>query len=146
MDVCSKLCSNQIMASQGHEEPSLAVNVAIGHSVAQSLEASGKTTRTGSSQKPRSVMVSPLLTSLRDPRSSQPATLDPAAVNTALQALVKAQQSNPIPLQPKQQGSRPPGVLISSMPPSSKQASKQMTLNVKVINPNRKSESQTYVL
>ena len=135
------------MASKGHERPSLAVNVAIGKSVAQSLEASGKSTRTGSlsQQRPRSVTVSPLLTSLtRDPHSTQQITLDPAAINTALQALVKAQQSKTVPLQPKPQGSSPCGVSISSVPPS-KQA-KPITLNVKVINPDKRSESQTFVL
>ena len=96
------------MSSKRHEQPSLPVNVAIGQSVSQSPGASGnKTTQAGysSQQTTRSVTVSPLLTStlIRDPRSSQPVTLDPAAINTALQALVKAQRSNPVELQPKQQ-------------------------------------------
>ena len=90
------------MASKEHEQPALAVNVAIGQSVAQSLDTSGnKTVQAGSisQQKPRSVTVSPLL--VRDPRTSQSVTLNPAALNTALQALVKAQQANAVPLQPK---------------------------------------------
>ena len=136
-----------MMAAKGHDQPALAVNVAIGQSVAQS---GNKTIQTGSlsQQKPRSigsVTVSPLITSLvPDPRTSQPVTLNPAAINTALQALAKAQQANSVPLQPKQQGSRPPGVSISSIPPFS--ASKPITLNVKVINPEKKSESQAFVL
>ena len=89
-----------------------------------------------------------MLTSLgRDPRTSQSVTFNPAAINTALQALVKAQQANAVPLQPKQQGSRPPRVSSSSTPPSSKPtSSKPISLNVKVINPDKKSESQTFVL
>ena len=133
------------MASKRHEQPSLAVNVAIGQSVSQSPGASGnKTTQAGysSQQTTRSVTVSPLLTStlIRDPRSSQPVTLDPAAINTALQALVKAQRSNSVQLQPKQQTH---GVQVSSL---SRSSSKPMTLNVKVINPDKRSESQTFVL
>ena len=47
--------------------------------------------------------------------------------------------------QPKQQVS---GVLISSLPPSSKagSSSRPITLNTKVINPYKKSESQMFVL
>ena len=83
-----------------------------------------------------------MITSLvRDPRTSQPVTLNPVTLNTALQALAKAQQANSAPLLPKQQGSR---VSTSSIPPSS--ASKPINLNIKVINPDKKSESQTFVL
>ena len=135
------------MASKEHDQPALAVNVAIGQSVKQS---GNKTIQTVSrslsqhQQKPRSVTVSPLITSLvRDPRTSpsQPVTLNPVTLNTALQALAKAQQANSAPLLPKQQGSR---VSTSSIPPSS--ASKPINLNIKVINPDKKSESQTFVL
>ena len=73
---------------------------------------------------------------VQDLRTSQPVTL-----NTALQALAKAQQANSVPLQPKQQGSR---VSTSSIPPSS--ASKPINLNITVINPDKKSESQTFML
>ena len=143
-----------MMASKKHNQSALAVNVAIGHSVAQSLETTGnKTIQTSSlsQHKPRSVMISPLLTSLaQDPRTSQPVTLNPAAINTALQALVKAQQANSVPVQPKQHGStcRPPGVSISSILHihSSNPASKPTTSNIKAINPDKKSESQTFVL
>ena len=134
------------MTSKEHDQPALAVNVAIGQSVAQSLNTSGnKTVQAGSTsqQKPRSVTISPLL--VRDPRTSQPVTLNPAAINTALQALVKAQQANAVPLQPKQ-GSLPPRVSTSSKPSSSNPASKPVNLNIKVINPDKKSESQTFVL
>ena len=128
-------------ASKEHDQPSLAVNVAIGQSVAQ------KAIQAGSFSQPkhRSVTISPLLTSTslgRDPTKSQPVILNPAAITTVFQALAKAQQANS---QPKQQGS---GVLISSLPPSSKagSSSRPITLNTKVINPDKKSESQTFVL
>ena len=126
------------MASKEHDQPALAVNVAIGQSVAQSGNKAIQTVTRSlpqQQQKPRSVTVSPLITSLvRDPRTSQPVTLNPVTLNTALQALAKAQQANSAPLLPKQQGSR-----VSS-------ASKPINLNIKVINPDKKSESQTFVL
>ena len=80
-----------MMASEEHDQPALAVKITIGQSVAQS---GNKTIQTGSlsQQKPRSVTVSLLITSLaRDPCTSQPVTFNLATINTALQTLAKAQ-------------------------------------------------------
>ena len=55
------------MASKEHDQPALAVNVAIGQSVAQSGNKAIQTVTRSlpqQQQKPRSVTVSPLITSL----------------------------------------------------------------------------------
>lgn len=136
------------MASKGHNHPSLAINIAIGQSVAQALKTPGnKTTQTGppSLQTPRSVTVSPLITStVLDQHTAQSMTL-PAAINKALQVLAKTQPSNFVPLQPELQVSRPPGVSvlpISSIPPALKPASRPLTLNVKVTNPQSQQKER----
>ena len=73
------------MTLKEHDQRALAVNMAIGQSVAQSLYMSGnKTVQAGSTsqQKPRLVTISPLL--VRDPHTSRPITLKPAAINIRL--------------------------------------------------------------
>ena len=106
------------MASKGHNQPSRSLAAIISEYLVN------RTTQAGysSQQTTQSVTVSPLPL-IRDPRSSQPVTLNPAAVNKTLQALVKAQRSNPVPLQLKQQAPQA-GVQVSSLPHSSKEASK----------------------
>jgi hypothetical protein len=117
-----------VMASKEHDQPALAINVAIGQSVAQSgnktvqilhplfVSASAKT----------SIGHCITLDNIIGSRSAHISAGNTQPGNTqyssALQALAKAQQANSVPLQPKQQGSR---VSTSSIPPCS--ASKPIT-------------------
>ena len=92
------------MNSRGQDQPSVAVNVAIGQAVAQSLEAGNSSV---SQQKPRSVTITPLTTTTASSLAQHPHTTNSMillpAISTALQAFVKAHPSHSVPIQPKQQ-------------------------------------------
>ena len=102
-----------------------------------------------------------MLQAQQHPRTSQSVTL-PASLNTTLLALAKAQQlsSNPIKLQPKPQSGGTNSQRVSVVPslvtkprgsfPHATRLDtlgiRAMNLNVKVINPSKKSQCQTFVL